>query len=334
MQTVNQIGCRVASIVSTALFLILLIPPAQSETLRRLASPDPNYDCRREAPGGGTFDWRATVALEHCARIVRMARIAEALSYGAQPEFFDGFIEPWRLPANVGVRLPLLRVVFPERVFFDTDQVTLRPEAYDVIDVIARNLEMELPDVALFVAGHADSRGSQAYNLDLSSRRANAIAEAIAQRRGMRGGSVWRVGFGEDMPLYAGASDLALGYNRRIEFYFASRVEALQVYIEEDLPFEICLGPDRRSVDACRNEIVFPQTGYSVREVLPQPPGDRVTAAPGAGAGGVAPPTQAPGGVSPRAGGASGVAPAAGAAPVVVQRTPREISVIPTVPRS
>lgn len=324
---------RVAISVVTCLALFAFALPARAETLQRLPSPNSNYNCRNEMPGSGVFDWRATVRLEHCTRIVRMARISEVLSLGAEPEFYDGFIESWRLPPAIGVRMPLLRVVFPERVFFDTDGVTLRPEAYDVIDIIARNLEMELPDVALFVAGHADSRGASAYNLDLSSRRANAIAEAIAQRRGSRGGTVWRVGFGEDMPLYAGASDLALGYNRRIEFYFASRIEPLQVYIEEDLPLEICMGPDRRSVDECRSQIVFPDTGYRVREVLHQPQGGGVSAAPGPGTGSATANSGSPGSVAPQQRGASGVAPSGGVTPVVVQRTPREISVIPRIPR-
>ncbi len=216
-------------------------------TLEPITNPDPDYDCRHASPGSGVFDWRSTIALEHCVRIVRLARLSRINSDSAPPQFFQGTIDASRLPTGIGVSMPLLRVVFPQRVFFDTDGVALRPEARDVIEIIARFLEGELPDVALFIAGHADQRGSNIYNLDLSSRRANAIAEAIVMRRGSRGGTVWRVGFGEDMPLYAGDSEEALGFNRRIEFYFASRADVLQVYVEQDLAKDICLGADCRA---------------------------------------------------------------------------------------
>jgi len=317
MQALKRFGAGL-----TLAFALISSPSANAETLQRISSPDPDYDCRSELPtGGGIFDWRSTVALEHCARIVRLARISSALSVQSQPQFFAGFIEQWRLPANVGIRMPLLRVVFPERVFFDTDQVTLRPEAYEVIDIVARNLAMELPDVAMFVAGHADSRGSRGYNLDLSSRRANAIAEAISRRRGLRGASVWRVGFGEDMPLYAGNTDLALGYNRRIEFYFASKIEVLQVYIEEDLPSEICLGPNQRTIDDCRRDIVF-EDGYVVREALPDVPDASVTV----------PRPSSPAQVQARGGSGDRVVPRTGEELRVVPRIPREIHVSPRVP--
>ena len=69
--------------------------------------------------------------------------------------------------------MPILRIVFPERVFFDTDKWNLRPEAAPILESIALSLRKQVRKVALFVAGHTDSRGSEKYNLDLSIRRAD-----------------------------------------------------------------------------------------------------------------------------------------------------------------
>ncbi|TKV41570.1 hypothetical protein A0U87_20655 [Sphingobium sp. MP9-4] len=70
----------------------------------------------------------------------------------------------WLLPANIAADVPALRVVFLERTtFFDTDSARLRPVAIEIAALIAENLRKEPPDVALFVAGHVDARGSYDY---------------------------------------------------------------------------------------------------------------------------------------------------------------------------
>lgn len=102
-----------------------------------------------------------------------------------------------------GADVPVLRVVFPERTFFDTADVMLRPEAEQLAAIVAESLRNKPPDVAMFVAGHADLRGERLYNERLSIDRADAIARRIFAA-GVASISIWRVGCGEDMPLVAG----------------------------------------------------------------------------------------------------------------------------------
>src|SRR5262249_23206614 len=75
--------------------------------------------------------------------------------------------------------MPVLRVVYEERVFFDTDKADVRQEALPVVKSVASTLKQQKHKVALFVAGHTDARGSEEYNLNLSIRRAEAVARAI-----------------------------------------------------------------------------------------------------------------------------------------------------------
>jgi uncharacterized repeat protein (TIGR01451 family) len=71
-------------------------------------------------------------------------------------------------------------------VLFDTDQATIKPQYAAVIDRIAADVARLAGDgdkpVVIGVVGHADSRGSDAYNVALGLRRARAVFDAIAAK--------------------------------------------------------------------------------------------------------------------------------------------------------
>lgn len=224
------------------------------------------------------LDWRDTVAVEHCDRIKRLWNIAQYASDGPPPQFFDGYVGADRLPSAIGVPLPLLRVVFPDRYFFDTDQSVLRPQAQEVVRIIARDLQLEPPDTVLFVAGHADARGSREYNLNLSVERANAVANAILEQ-GVNVAQVWRVGFGKELPLRAGDNEAAWRQNRRVEFLFAARSEVVAAWMVTEQLALLCQGANADETQACRRQINPPRV--IARPVAPIRSGPRPPEAPG-----------------------------------------------------
>lgn len=235
---------------------------------QQMARVIPHANCLDylDAPAGTSLlGWQDLVRVEHCDRINRLRRIAKLHGLERDVEFFDGNILASELPPDVSVRIPILRVVFQDRVFFDTDSSTLRPEAYEIVRIVAQSLQLEPPDVALFVAGHADERGDAAYNLNLSVDRANALAEAIMDYD-VNQASVWRVGFGEDMPLVAGSNEYAWGQNRRIEFLFAARPEALAVHLVHQQVDMVCQGRTQSETESCRQKLDL-KTSYDVVEV-------------------------------------------------------------------
>lgn len=238
---------------------------AQAMLPARVAEDCTVYLNNRGPSADGLMDWRELVEVEHCDRITRLKRLTEQ-EYGAEVQFFDGRVAADRLPPDVRVRIPILRVVFPERVFFDTDESVLRPEAWEVTRIIADNLRREPADVAVFVVGHADIRGDRQYNENLSIDRSNALSEAILGH-GVNVASVWRLGFGEDMPLVAGTSDYAHSQNRRIEFLFAARPEAIPVAIEDILTGDLCQGRNAEEVSLCKTQVA-PRNDYSAVETL------------------------------------------------------------------
>src|SRR6185312_10788975 len=64
-------------------------------------------------------------------------------------------------------------------VLFDTNKATLKPGADQRIDRLATFLQKN-PNERLIIEGYTDSTGSEEYNEELSQRRAQAVADALA----------------------------------------------------------------------------------------------------------------------------------------------------------
>jgi outer membrane protein OmpA-like peptidoglycan-associated protein len=105
-------------------------------------------------------------------------------------------------------------------VLFDTASSQLKPGAQTTIAQLA-SFMAENPDRRLLIEGHTDARGSEAYNQDLSERRADAVANAL-YRQGVAANRVTVVGLGEQYPL--ASNDTASGQqeNRRVEVIISS----------------------------------------------------------------------------------------------------------------
>ena len=69
----------------------------------------------------------------------------------------------------------------------------------------------------VIIAGFTDDRGTEEYNRGLGERRALAVREALIGK-GVSGGRVQTVSFGEEMPVSSGGGEAAWAANRRAEF--------------------------------------------------------------------------------------------------------------------
>ena len=57
-------------------------------------------------------------------------------------------------------------------VYFEYNKAIIKPQSYPILDAVAATLQGN-PSIQLIeVQGHTDERGNDAYNLDLSDRRA------------------------------------------------------------------------------------------------------------------------------------------------------------------
>lgn len=99
---------------------------------------------------------------------------------------------------------------------FDYDKATLRPEAMPTIRQISEALK-RAPTLSIFVEGHTDARGSEAYNLNLSRRRAAAVVDALVKTHGIDRSRLTPRGVGEGSPLDPSDTETAHQKNRRVE---------------------------------------------------------------------------------------------------------------------
>lgn len=100
-------------------------------------------------------------------------------------------------------------------VFFDWDKSDLSPAALDTIQRAAAAYRTK-GGAQIKASGHTDRSGSEAYNMGLSLRRANAVKDALV-RAGVRGTDISVVGLGESQPLVRTADGVREAQNRRVE---------------------------------------------------------------------------------------------------------------------
>lgn len=104
-------------------------------------------------------------------------------------------------------------------VLFDTGQATLKPGADRALDRLAQYLK-DSPETHVIIEGHTDSVGSDDYNLALSQRRAQAVADALTTR-GVSTGRIQTKGLGKAYPVASNDTQAGRQQNRRVEIVFS-----------------------------------------------------------------------------------------------------------------
>jgi outer membrane protein OmpA-like peptidoglycan-associated protein len=113
------------------------------------------------------------------------------------------------------------RMTMQEDVLFATDSDVLRPAAIERLRPLAGYLRAN-PGVRVAIDGHTDSRGTDAYNQDLSERRAQSVREALDEMGVTR--ARFRVaGHGEGSPVASNATAEGMRLNRRVEVTLLGR---------------------------------------------------------------------------------------------------------------
>jgi OOP family OmpA-OmpF porin len=99
-------------------------------------------------------------------------------------------------------------------VEFATNAATLTEGSRPVLDAVAEDLKIH-PLVQVELQGHTDSRGADAYNLDLSQRRADSVRDYLVSR-GVPGTRLTARGYGETDPIADNATAAGRAENRRV----------------------------------------------------------------------------------------------------------------------
>lgn len=98
---------------------------------------------------------------------------------------------------------------------FDSGAAEIKEE-HKALLALLQDAIGQFPGASVVVEGHTDAFGSDAVNLELSQRRANAI-ETYLQEQGGTGGQVTALGYGESQPLANNETAEGRRRNRRID---------------------------------------------------------------------------------------------------------------------
>ena len=108
-----------------------------------------------------------------------------------------------------------IKITFDSGILFDVDRADLK---YDSKSELARlsTILNKYEDTHIMLAGHTDSTGAAEYNMELSQRRANSVANYLASQN-VDSGRFDARGFGYDEPIASNDTAAGRALNRRVE---------------------------------------------------------------------------------------------------------------------
>lgn len=98
---------------------------------------------------------------------------------------------------------------------FDFDSAAIRPESEPLLDALYTGLK-DAAESEISIIGHTSSEGSEAYNKELSTRRAESVVAALAAR-GIDAARLSAEGLGESRPIADNTTEAGRSLNRRVE---------------------------------------------------------------------------------------------------------------------
>jgi len=107
------------------------------------------------------------------------------------------------------------KVTFAADTFFDFDKAVLKPAGKAKLDELAalvKDINLEV----VVAVGYTDSIGTEAYNLKLSERRAQAV-KAYLESKGIEKSRIYTEGKGEAQPIATNKTAAGRAQNRRVE---------------------------------------------------------------------------------------------------------------------
>lgn len=123
--------------------------------------------------------------------------------------------------ARLGARVSATEITIPlpGSILFDFDSAALRADAERTLGELAQVLVAYAPRPAR-IEGHTDSIASDAYNQELSERRAASVVEWLVAH-GVAAGRLRSAGLGESRPVADNGTAAGRQQNRRVEVIIA-----------------------------------------------------------------------------------------------------------------
>jgi OmpA-OmpF porin, OOP family len=145
-----------------------------------------------------------------------------------EPETYNGYQDADGCPDKGRVIVHKGKLEILDKIYFETDKDEIKPVSFPLLDAIAATLNGN-PQIELIeIQGHADERGDDAHNLDLTERRAHSVRVALEQRNVLPG-RLKSHGYGETKPICTQHNEDCWSQNRRVEFIILKRTDEAQL---------------------------------------------------------------------------------------------------------
>lgn len=113
-------------------------------------------------------------------------------------------------------------IVLTTHIKFEFDSDEILPEEIETLQFIAKILR-EDNSLKVLIAGHTDTKGSDAYNLNLSEKRALQVKLFLGENESILSERLNHIGMGKSQPLIDANTAEADFQNRRVEFTFVRK---------------------------------------------------------------------------------------------------------------
>jgi OOP family OmpA-OmpF porin len=134
-----------------------------------------------------------------------------------EPETFNGFEDEDGCPDKGSVIIQDNNIIILDKIQFAYNSAEILPASNKILDAVATTLNHHAEFTLVEVAGHADERGNDQYNLRLTQDRVNSVMRALIART-VEKSRLRSKGYGEFCPLDPGHNEKAWEQNRRVEF--------------------------------------------------------------------------------------------------------------------
>jgi outer membrane protein OmpA-like peptidoglycan-associated protein len=108
-----------------------------------------------------------------------------------------------------------IRITFDSGILFDVDKADLKQVSKDNISKLANTLK-KYEDTNILIEGHTDATGTEAYNLELSQKRAKSVSSYL-ESLGVSPSRFTITGYGEVQPIGDNNTEDGRKANRRVE---------------------------------------------------------------------------------------------------------------------
>lgn len=108
-----------------------------------------------------------------------------------------------------------IKITFDSGILYDVGKASLRQEAKNNLNELARILN-KYENTNILIEGHTDATGSEEYNLELSRKRAQSVANEVAFQK-VDPTRFTIMGYGESQPLGSNETVQGRQQNRRVE---------------------------------------------------------------------------------------------------------------------